>query len=184
MGITSLPDDALTIEIAVAALIKRPWGAKIIVMGNFNADLEHPEEAERDEDIVENLAAAGLDDMLAYFLPQRRPWCQDSMVWIMFLLGSYVWSWTDNILGTDLRLFRNVSACYPRHNSYNYVILQCLHSDTLRGHTKYLGQRTRLPIQTLTTQTREDGLFADFRWPIPKPNLKEARKNAWILVDT
>ena len=36
----------------------------------------------------------------------------------------------------------------------------------------------------LTTSTREDGLFASLRQEIQKTKVKEARKNAWILVDT
>ena len=42
----------------------------------------------------------------------------------------------------------------------------------------------RIPLGSLTTPTREDGIFVALRRAIPKPNSWEARKNAWILEDT
>ena len=35
-------------------------------------------------------------------------------------------------MGTDRRLFVNVSVWYPRHNSYHYMVLGCLHVASLR----------------------------------------------------
>ena len=78
------------------------------------------------------------------------------MVW----MGREVWYRTDYILGADRRLFVHVSVWDPRHNSDHYMILGCLHSATLRKHTKYLGRSTWIPLRPLTTPTREDGLFA------------------------
>ena len=43
------------------------------------------------------------------------------------------------ILGTDCRLFGNVSVQDPRHNSDHYMVLGCLHSAPLREHARYLG---------------------------------------------
>ena len=57
------------------------------------------------------------------------------MVW----LGREVRSRTDYILGADHCFFRNVTVQYPRHKSYHYMVLGCLHSATLREHAKYLG---------------------------------------------
>ena len=39
---------------------------------------------------------------------------------------------TDYILGTDRRLFWNVSIWNPRHNSDHYMVLDFLHSAPLR----------------------------------------------------
>ena len=64
------------------------------------------------------------------------------------------------------------------------MILGCLHSTTLREHTKYLSTRMQLPLLTPTTRTKEDGLFASLRRSIPKTKAQEAWNNAWILVDT
>ena len=42
----------------------------------------------------------------------------------------------------------------------------------------------RIPLRPPTTLKREDGLFTALRRSIPKPKAQEARKNAWISVDT
>ena len=42
--------------------------------GYFNDYLARPEGAEWDEDIVAVVAAAGLEDMLAHFLPRQITW--------------------------------------------------------------------------------------------------------------
>ena len=41
-----------------------------------------------------------------------------------------------------------------------------------------------LPLRPPTTQTREEGIFANLRRAVPKPLAREARKNAWILAAT
>ena len=88
------------------------------------------------------------------------------------------------ILGTERRLFRNMSIWDPMQNSDHYLILGCLHSTTLREHRKYLGRTMRTPLRPLTTPTRKDGLFAALHQAIPKTKAREARKNTWILADT
>ena len=46
--------------------------------------------------------------------------------------GREVRSRTDYILGTDCRLFGNVSARDPRHNSDHYMVMGCLRSSSLK----------------------------------------------------
>ena len=70
--------------------------------------------------------------------------------------GREVRSQTDYILGTDFRLFGNVSVQDPRHNSDQYIFLGYLHSAPLRDHTSYLRGRKRLPLRPPTAPTRED----------------------------
>ena len=98
--------------------------------------------------------------------------------------GRKVRSWTDCILGTDCRLFGNVSVRDPRHNSDHYMVLGCLHSAPLSEHARYLWGRNCLPLQPQTAPTREDVIFADLRRAVPKPLTREARNNAWILAET
>ena len=52
-----------------------------------------------------------------------------------------VWSWTDYLLGTDRRLFQNVSVRDPWHNSDHYMVLGCLYSAPQLEHSRYMGQR-------------------------------------------
>ena len=98
--------------------------------------------------------------------------------------GREVRSRTDYIMGTDHRLFGNVSVRDPRHNSDHYMVLGFLHSSPLREHARYLRGRKRLLLCPLTAPTREDGIFASLQRAVPKPRAWEARKNAWILAAT
>ena len=50
----------------------------------------------------------------------------------------------DYILGTDHRLFWNVSVPDPKHDSDHYMALGCLCSVPLRDQSRYLGWRKRL----------------------------------------
>ena len=83
---------------------------------------------------------------------------------------------TDYILGTDRRLFGNVSVRDTRHNSDHYMVLGCLHSAHLRENARYLGGCKRLPLRPPTDPTREDGLFTAIWRDVPKPLAREARK--------
>ena len=56
-----------------------------------------------------------------------------------------MWSRTDFILGTDSRLFVNVSVRDSMHKSYHYMVLGCLHSASLREHARYFGGRKSPP---------------------------------------
>ena len=102
----------------------------------------------------------------------------------MIRVGREVRSQTDYIMGTDHRLFGNVSVRDPRHNSYHYTVLGCLHSASLREHARCLRWRKRLPLCPPTEPTREDIIFAALRRAVPKPRAWEARKNAWISATT
>ena len=91
---------------------------------------------------------------------------------------------TDYILETDRRLFGNVSVRDPRHNSDHYMVLGCLHSASLREHSRYLGGRKRLPLRPPTKPTREDRIFTAVRRAVPKPRAREAQNIECILATT
>ena len=91
---------------------------------------------------------------------------------------------TDYILGTDFRLFGNVSVQDPRHNSDHYLVLGCLHSASLKEHSRYLGGRKKLPLRPPKYPTREDTIFAALRRAVPKPRAREARRDEWISEAT
>ena len=54
---------------------------------------------------------------------------------------------TDYSLGTDCRLFGNVSVRDPRHNSDHYLVLGCLYSSSLKEHVRYLGGYKKPPLR-------------------------------------
>ena len=78
----------------------------------------------------------------------------------------------DYLLGTYRRLFLNFSMWYPRHNSYNYVILGCLHSATLREHTQYLGRHTWFPLYPPWKPTMEYNIFVELCQVVLKPPVR------------
>ena len=57
------------IESVVAELKECPRGAKLLVAGDLNVNLEEPEEYQREEKIVAALTTAWLEDMSAHLLP-------------------------------------------------------------------------------------------------------------------
>ena len=93
----------------------------------------------------------------------------------MVRAGREVRSRADYILGMYCCLFCSVSAQDPRHNSYHYLVLGCLRSAPLRRHSEYLGRRKRIPLQPLTTQTREDGIFAYLQSSVTNPKARGLR---------
>ena len=162
----------------------RPRGTKLLVAGDFNINLAEPEGDRRGENIAAAMAIEGLEDMSAHFLLGRRSWCRDGRTWSMIQEGREVRSWTDYIMGTDRRLFGNVSVWDPRHNSYHYMVLGCLHSASSREHNRYLRGCKRLPLRPPTAPTRDDIIFAALWRTVPNPRAQEARKNVWILATT
>ena len=98
--------------------------------------------------------------------------------------GREVRSRTDYILGTDRRLFGNVSIQDSRHNTDHYMVMGCLHSAYLKEHAQYLGGRKKLPLLSRIEPVREDTIFAALRRAVTKPRVREARKKAWILAET
>ena len=110
------PKNTSTIESVVAALKERPQGAKLLVAGDLNAKLSDLEGYRRVEEIAAALTTVGMEDMSENLLPHRRTWYQDGRTWSIVRAGREVRSRTNYILGTDHRLFWNVSVRDPRHN--------------------------------------------------------------------
>ena len=154
VGCYLAPDNTSTIESVVSALKERPRGTEILMEGEFNFNLVEPEGDWRGEDIAAAMATEGLEDMLAHLLPRRRSWCRDGRTWSMIWEGREVPSRTDYILGTDLRLFGNVSVQDPRNNSDHYMVLGCLHRSPLREYDRYIGWQKRLPLLPPTALRR------------------------------
>ena len=91
--------------------------------GDLNIKFAAPEGDRREEDIAATIATEVLEGMAPHFLPRWRRSCRDRRTWGMLWKGRYVRSRIDYILGTDRRLFRNVSVPDPRHNSDHYMVL-------------------------------------------------------------
>ena len=98
--------------------------------------------------------------------------------------GKVIRSRTDYLLGTDRSLFRNVAVQDPRHNSDHYMVVGNLRGGTAREHVQYIKGRRRMPLLPPKEPTREDKLFGDLRWAVPKPHEREKHRNAWISDET
>ena len=145
---------------------------------------QHRRGGMRAEDIAMTLATEGLEDMARHFLPRESRGCWDWRTWGMLRKGREVRSRTDYILGTDRRLFRNVSVRDPRHNSDHYMVLDFLLSAPPTEHKRYLGGRKRWQVRPPREPTHKDQLFAALRRAVPRAQPREARQNAWISEST
>ena len=184
VGCYLAPDDTSTIERFVEALRERPKEAELLVEGDLNINFAAPEGDRREEDIAATLTTEGLEYMAPHFLPRRRHWCRDRRTWGMLRKGRELRYRTDYILGTDRRLFGDVSVWDPRNNSDHYMVLGCLPSASLTEHKRYLGVQNKWPLRPPTKPTREDGAFVALRRAVPKANAREERRNEWISAET
>ena len=81
VGAYIAPEDTTTMERVVEAIQRKPRGAELLVVGNFNVDIAAPEGDRRAEDIATELASAELEDMARHFLPREKRWCRDRRTW-------------------------------------------------------------------------------------------------------
>ena len=103
--------------------------------GDLNTDLEDSESDRRGTEIAAAMTAAGVEGMMAHFLPRKRRWGRERRTWSMVWEGKVVRSQTDYLLGSDRSLFRNVSVRYPQHNTNHFMMVGCLRSAPEREHT-------------------------------------------------
>ena len=131
VGVYNAPEDTTTMERVVEAIRRKPRGAELLVTGDFSVNIAAPEGDRRAEDIATEVATAGLADIARHFLPREKRWGRDRQTWGMLRKGQEVQYRTDYSLGTDRRIFRNVTVRDPRHNSDHYMVLGCLPSAPL-----------------------------------------------------
>ena len=72
VGAYVAPKDEVTMETVVAAIGRKPPGTELVVAGDFNVDIMAPEGNRRAENIVTDLATAGVEDMAQHFMPRSR----------------------------------------------------------------------------------------------------------------
>ena len=94
----TIPSEASTTEDVDTTTRDIPYGAKLLVDRNLNANLVDLESTARVEAIANELAAVGLMDMGLNFLPRRKPWLKDRCIWRIHQDGREVQYRTDLIL--------------------------------------------------------------------------------------
>ena len=72
IGCYLAPDDTSAIERVVAALRERPKGTALVVVGELNTEMEDSDKNRRVTKISAAMTEAGVEDMMAHFLPRRR----------------------------------------------------------------------------------------------------------------
>ena len=126
VGCCISPRDASPIEGVAVSIRDQPYGDDLLVVGNLNSNIAEPEGTPWGGAIVDELAAAGLKDMVLRFLTRCKPWLQDRCTWGMRRDGKEVRSRTVYIIVTDRRLFQDVAVRGPLNNSDYYMVLSCL----------------------------------------------------------
>ena len=102
--------NAYTLETTVADIGHWPRGTELLVVGDFNTDMEFLDGNKCDEAIVAVMETEGLKGTMEHLLPRKIPWTGDGRTWTMIHCGQEVRSRTDYILGKDRRMFQNVDA--------------------------------------------------------------------------
>ena len=145
---------------------------EMIFAGDLNVNLERTGGWGRYEDIATLVAKTGLEDILEHFLLRLRPWRRDRQSWETVRQGRELRSWTDYILGSDFQIFRNMIVRYLRHNSDHFMVMGYLCGDYPNKHWRYLGRRTRLPLQLPGHQTsaQAENIFAELGSAVSKPD--------------
>ena len=64
------------------------------------------------------------------------------------------------------------------------LVMGLLRGGTVREHVRYIAGRRRIPLKPPKQPTRGDSLFEDLRRAVPKPQLREQHRNAWISKET
>ena len=94
-----------------------------MVVGNLNMKIADTEGNHQDEAIAAALADEGLEDMSYQFLLYIIPWEQGDRTWNILCQVREVQSYTDYILDTDHRLFRDVFIWDTSHNTAHSMVL-------------------------------------------------------------
>ena len=77
------------IERVVTALGEKPRGTALIVAGDLNTDLGDTENDRRGLEIAAEMTEAGVEDMMAHFLPRKRKWGRERRTWSMVREGKW-----------------------------------------------------------------------------------------------
>ena len=67
-----------------------PRGTELVVVSNFNVDLERMGGRGHNREIVAAVETAGLEYLAGKFLPRRRVWCKDQITWEIVRQGRVV----------------------------------------------------------------------------------------------
>ena len=86
-----------------------PHGYKLMVKGNFNANLAGPEVSNWDKEITAAVATSGLENLVGNLFPQQREWCRIQRMWASMSQGRVVRTKTEYILGSNRWKFQNVA---------------------------------------------------------------------------
>ena len=75
--------NASNLERIVAATGHRPQGLEVLVSGEFNADLEAPDEQEHNKTIALSMATESLDNMVAHLISSHHHYMRYGKTWSM-----------------------------------------------------------------------------------------------------
>jgi Reverse transcriptase (RNA-dependent DNA polymerase) len=180
------PSDSDTVEYITRAFEDMPRAISPILLGDLNVDLASPRDG-RGQAIAAEMASLGLEDLLLHFRQRRR--FRHGKTFGQYRDGQLVRSRCDYILGTDRRMFKNVSIRDPRLYTSDHFMVhgRLLLTSNRRQHLAYHKARKRFPLQPPKggPMTRADVLFQALKLNITPPTRAERRaRRAWISATT
>jgi exonuclease III len=178
------PGDTTTIDNITIAIERLPRNNPIILLGDLNADILHPQN-DRSTEVASMAASFGLDDLLRHFKQKHR--FRSGFTWRMRRGQGMVMSRCDSIFCTDRRIFKNVAIREPRHySSDHYLVLGIIMSESLCAHRSYSKGRKRFPLSPTRwgPKTKEDSLFNDLKRHIARRSRADRKWASWISDKT
>ena len=180
------PSDLDTVEYIIQAFEALPRAIPPILLGDLNVDLDNPRD-ERGQAITTEMAVLGLEDLLLHFRLRRS--YRHGMTYMQHRNGETVRARCDYLLGTDRRMFTNVSIRDPRLFTSDHLMVHgsLLLNSSRRHSLAYVRARKRFPLQPPKggTMTRADALFQALKLNITPPTHAEKRASrAWISAPT
>ncbi|HEY9815724.1 MAG TPA: endonuclease/exonuclease/phosphatase family protein, partial [Candidatus Obscuribacterales bacterium] len=157
---------------------------RAILLGDLNVNLASPQGA-RAVEIATALDTHGLEDLVPHFYQRSR--FGYGTTWRQCRNGQWINSRCDYILGTDRRIWQNVSIRDPRNfDSDHYMVIGKLLSAPMTGNRRYLLGRRRFPLKLPKwgPQSRADALFQALQEMKTPPQRVNRLKKPWVSEAT
>ena len=182
------PTDRTTLPHMIAAMDRfstHSAGNRMLVIGDFNVDLSDPNQDARGSEIIDAMSTHGLEDLLLHFKPRER--YSHRQTWWQERGGFTIRSRCDYILGSDRRMFSNISLKDPRcFTSDHLMVVGRITSATRSKNRSYLRSRTRYPLGPPRSGplTQVDSIFQELKNEVDPPPPRQRNYRSWISDST
>lgn len=152
-----------------------------IVLGDFNADINHPK-SERDAQVAATFASLHLSDAASHFKLRKRH--RERYTWFQQRHYGLIRSRCDYILTTAPSGLRGVRYIEPRNFQSDHVLVACdLYLDTAR-HGQYVRGRQHFPITSLADPSQLEDSLGSLLLKLSPKQPKKRKTDPWITDAT